>query len=197
MPDQGDSALLAAVRAQAQTERAAILSGARARAGELLAQGEAEVRALRAELTRRFEREMAVERERVVGEATMAAAARDLEERRRWIGRVFDEAERDIARMAAGPGYPAVLARLLAQAAEAAGEGCTLVVREEDLALARRLLRDAAPGREVRAMPAGPGTAVAETAGRRVDNSLSSRLAEARRRMEQEVARLLFQDPGA
>jgi vacuolar-type H+-ATPase subunit E/Vma4 len=191
--DPADGALLAAVRAQAEAERAAILSAARARAGELAARGEAELRALRAELTRRFEREMAVERERVVGEAALAAAARELQERRQWIGRVFDAAGSEIAGMAAGPRYPEALARLLAQAAGAAGEGCTLLVREADLALARRIARDAAC--ELRGEGSEPGTAIGVSAGRRVDNSLSSRLAEARRRMEQEVARLLFGDP--
>jgi len=195
VPDPGDSALLAAVRAQGQAERAAILSEARARAGELGAKSAAEVRELRAQLTRRFEREMAVERERVVGEAGMAAAARDLEERRAWIERAFDEAGREIAARAAGPGYPAVLARLLAQAAAAAGEGCALVVCEADLDLAGRIARDAGTAREVRGEGSHPGTAIAVSAGRRVDNSLSSRLAEARGRMEQEVARLLFEDP--
>jgi vacuolar-type H+-ATPase subunit E/Vma4 len=86
-----------------------------------------------------------------------------------------------------------MLTRVLAQAAAAAGEDCALVVREADLAFARGLARGAA--REVRGEGNEPGTAIAVSAGRRVDNSLSSRLAEARRRMEQEVARLLFEDP--
>lgn len=195
VPASEGSALLDAVRAQAQVERAAILSEARARAGEARAKSEAEVRALRAELICIFEREMAVEGERVVGEAGMAAAARDLAARRQWIARVFDAAGKEIAGRAAGPDYPAMLTRLLAQAAAAAGEGCALVVRGEDLALARRIAGDTGPAREVRGEGSEPGTAIAVSAGRRVDNSLAARLAEARRRMEQDVARLLFEDP--
>jgi vacuolar-type H+-ATPase subunit E/Vma4 len=65
-------------------------------------------------------------------------------------------------------------------------------VAGSDLELARGVARRLGLPHPVTAEGDEPGTVVAVSGGRRVDNSLSTRLAEASRSMEREVARILF-----
>jgi vacuolar-type H+-ATPase subunit E/Vma4 len=190
-------ALLEQIRSQAQAEREGILSEGRARAAELRARGQEELRKLEEQERRRLERRLAVDQDRLLGESRLEQRAGLLAVRREWIDRAFQLAGRRLAERCASPGYEALLEALMKEAAEALGGEGELRVAGQDLELARGLARRLGLTHELRAEGSQPGTVIALARDRRVDNSLATRLAEAARSMEREVARLLFgESPG-
>jgi len=197
MSDADGLPLLQAIRSQAEAERERILAEGRARAEEVRARGREQVRGREEEALRALERRLAVERERILGESRLEERADLLGVRREWIQRAFRLAGRLLAERCATPAYEGLLAALLREAAAALGGTGELRVAEADLELARRLARGLGRAHEVRAEGREPGTALAVSGGRRVDNSLATRLEQAAGSMERDIARLLFAEPGA
>jgi vacuolar-type H+-ATPase subunit E/Vma4 len=163
-------ALIDAMEKQAADERLRIRREAEESAARTIAAADAECARITAEALARLDRELAVERQRLVGEAVMAARAERLRMKRRLLAEVWSRAEAEIGRRAAGPGARAALDRLAAEAKAAVGEPCLLTVRTEDASV----LASSPDGR------------------RSVDNGLAARLRRARAMAEHEVARLLF-----
>lgn len=194
MADAEDMVLLAEIQAQAEAEREKILADGRTRAAAALAKADEEIRGLAAEESRRLERRLAADEERFQGEARLASAARVLNAKRRWVGRAFESARRRIAELSASPAWAPMLKGLIGEAA-AAGAPCELLVCEADVDLARRIARELGLSHALRAQGTQPGTVIALSPGRRIDNSLATRLAEAERSLEQDVARVLFGGP--
>jgi len=185
--------LLDDIRTQAEAEREAILAEGRAQAAAVRERARAEIHGLEEEARRQLERRLGVDRDRLLGESRLEARSGLLAVRREWIRQAFKLAEQRLAERCSSPDYEALLAALLREAAEALGGEGELRVAAQDLTLARELAGRLGLPREVRAEGDRPGTAVAVARDRRVDNSLATRLQEAARSMEREVARLLFE----
>jgi vacuolar-type H+-ATPase subunit E/Vma4 len=211
VPDPEDRLLLAEIQAQAEAEREKILADGRTRAAAVHAKADEEIHRLEAEESRRIERGLAADEERFQGEARLAAAARVLGAKRRWVARAFESARRRLAELLSTTAYASMLKGLIGEAAAAAATGCgadgvggadgvdgapcELLVCEADVELARRLASELGLPHALRAQGTQPGTVIALSPGRRIDNSLATRLAEAERLLEQDVARLLFGGP--
>ncbi len=184
----GEEALLAEVRRQAEGRREGILAEARARVEEIRRGAEEEVRRLEVEASRVLEARIAADTDRILGRRLLERQNRSLAVRSGWLRRAFDEARRQLASHLASDGWPRVLERLSREALrELGGEG-ELEVAQGDEALLRHLPVT------VRSTEAPRGTVLAVSADRmrRVDNSLDTRLRNAERALEGEVARLLF-----
>jgi vacuolar-type H+-ATPase subunit E/Vma4 len=159
--------LFTAIGQQAERERNAVLAEAEARARDILARADAKAGRMRAEALKRLERELAVERERLLGEARMEIRNERLAVKRRLLAEAFGRARAELTPAAVRGG---VLKALAAEALAAAGEGGTVQTDDTHASVLARS-RD---GRT------------------RVDNSPLMRLARAEAVEEVEVARLLF-----
>jgi len=189
--------LLDDIRVQAEAERERILSEGRGKAAAVRERALAEIRGLEEEARRQLERRLGVDRDRIQGESRLEARSGLLAMRREWIRRAFELAERRLSERCSSPGYEALLAALLREAAEALGGGeGELRVAGQDLAPARALVSRLGLPQTVRAEGGRPGTVVAVARDRRVDNSLATRLEQAARSMEREVAGILFAAAG-
>jgi vacuolar-type H+-ATPase subunit E/Vma4 len=163
-------ALIDAMEHQAADERRRIRSEADARAGGVLASADAECERLKTEALHALDKDLAVERQRIVGEAIMQARAERLRMKRRLLADVFRRAGEKINRRTADAEYPAALALLAAEARAVAGEPCEVTAGVED----------------------GLVTALSSDGRRRVENGIAARLGRAEIVAEHEVARRLF-----
>jgi len=173
--EPGQSALLGAIEARAEEERARLLAEAEARVAQILAGADAECERLKAEALAGLERELAVEQVRLLGEARMHARTEGLGRRRAILEEAFWRAEERIKRLRSGPGAKAALAALAEEARAAVGEPCDVQVSAADWKV----------------------TAVSEDGRRRAENDLDGRLLRARAAAEHGVARRLFGGPGS
>jgi vacuolar-type H+-ATPase subunit E/Vma4 len=187
-------ALLSDIVAQAEADRARILEGERAQLEAIASRTDQEIRRLEADASRRLERSLLVEQERIAGRLLQEQRRALLAVRREWLEKAYAGAERKIAERCAGEGYRQALRRLVAQAAGALGEAGELQVARQDVEMARALVRELAPGCTVQGEGEEAGTVrVSSPDGlRRVDNSLGSRLKRARLAIEPQLSRLLF-----
>ena len=163
-------ALFDAIEDRAGEERARIRAEAEARAGQIGASADAEIERLKAAAMRALEKELAAERQRLLGEARMRARIGRLETKRRFLAEAFKLAGERIARLAAGEGNRAALEGLAAEAKAEVGEPCVVEVRAED----------------------GTVTARSPDGRRSADNSPATRLGRAQAGAEPQVAQLLF-----
>jgi vacuolar-type H+-ATPase subunit E/Vma4 len=168
--ETGPDTLFGALDRRGEEERRAIRGDAESRCRQVLAEADARIEALKAEATRALERELAGDRQRLMGEARMKARAEGLRVKRRLIAEAFARAGKEIERLRASPRADEALKSLAAEAAAAVGQPCTVETSQAE------------------------GTAVASSpdGSRRADNSLSSRLKRAQVVDESEVARTLF-----
>ena len=196
MVEEEARVLLDDIQAQAEAERERILAEGRAQAVAVRDRALAGIHGLEEEARRQLQRRLGVDQDRILGESRLEARTALLTVRREWIQRAFQLAERRLAERCSSPGYEALLAALLREAAEALGGEGELRVAGPDLALARALASRLGVPQAVRAEGDQPGTVLAVARDRRVDNSLATRLQEAARSMEREVARLLFAPAG-
>jgi vacuolar-type H+-ATPase subunit E/Vma4 len=169
VPETTTGALIDAMERQAAEERRRIRSEAEAHAAEVIAAADAECARLSAEAMHALDKELAVERQRIVGEAVMAARAERLRMKRRLLDEVFRRAAAVVARRAEREeDRRAALELLAAEARVVVGEPCSVTVSADGV---------------VASSPDGR---------RRVDNGLAARLRRAESGAEHEVARLLF-----
>jgi vacuolar-type H+-ATPase subunit E/Vma4 len=168
--EPGPGALLGAIEERAAEERARLIAEAEARAKEIRAAAEAECERMKAEAMAGLERELAVEQQRLLGEARMRARAQSLASRRRFLEEAFQKAEKEIALRRSGPGAAAAMTALAEEARAAVGEPCTIDVSAKD----------------------GRVTATSADGRRRVGNSLEGRLSRAQAAAEHLVAARLF-----
>ena len=194
MPDEQAQALLEEIRGQSEAERQRILEEGRGRAAAIRAEAEEQVRRLEAEAERQLARRLSVEEDRLRGEASLASRTRVLASRRELLDRVFQAARQRLLERQDSPEYGELLTRLIREAAAAVGDRGELRVAEADAELGRNAVGQLGLGFEVRAEGGPKGTVIALSPDglRRADNGLWTRLEQAGRTLEQEIARLLF-----
>ncbi len=197
MPEPEVQALLEEIRSQSEAESRRVLEEGRARVAEIRARVEGEVRRLEVEAERQLARRLAVDEDRLRGEARLELRTQVLAARRQWLDRAFQEARRRLEQRCASPEYGELLPRLVREAAAAVGGRGILKVAEEDVEPARRAVRELGLEFEVRGETSPQGSVIASSSDglRRADNGLWTRLEQAGRSREQEVARLLFGGP--
>ena len=159
--------LIGALEEQASQERDRLVAEARVRAGAILSAADEEIERIRAQALRGLDKELVVERQRVLGEATMRARTERLRLKRRLLGEAFGQARQEITRRAGLPGAETALAKLAAEAASAVGGPCDTRVEK------------------------GIVTATSKDGRKSADNSLEARLARAEKSLEIEAARML------
>jgi vacuolar-type H+-ATPase subunit E/Vma4 len=187
-------ALLEEIRSQSQAESRRVQEEAQGRLSEIRARSEEQIRRLEAEAQRQLERRLSVDGDRLRGEASLELRTRVLAARRQWLDRTFQEARKRLEQRCSSAEYGELLPRLVREAAAAVGGQGILRVAREDLELARRAVRELGLDFEVRGEEGPRGTVVASSSDelRRADNGVWTRLAQAERSREQEIARLLF-----
>ena len=192
--------LTALLEREASAEIDAILSEARSRASEIVAQAEAEAESLRA--TR--ERTAATQREatlvRAQSAAQLQAAALTLRAQHEAVESVFDAAaERHSAFAGDAKAYEPVLTSLLQEAVDAVGVGAVagIEVAKADVALATKIAKAAGIEASVTAGDVSGGVRVRTTRGASVENTLAARLDALRGELASTVARTLFADAEA
>lgn len=173
--DAGSGPLIQAIDERAAEERARILADGEASARETLAAADAECARAEAEALAVLEKDLAVDRVRLLGQARMRARTDGLARRRALLEEAFRLAGERLAVLRRGPGAPGALRRLAEEARAAVGEPCRVQASAADWTVTA----ESADGR------------------RRVDNGLDGRLARARAAAEHEVARILFGSSGA
>jgi vacuolar-type H+-ATPase subunit E/Vma4 len=173
--EPGPGALLGAIDARAEEERARLLAEAEARARGILAAADAECARVKAAALAGLERELAVDQVRLIGEARMRARTEGLARRRALLDEAFRLAGERIQRLKAGPGAAAALAALAEEARQAVGEPCDVQASAADWTV----------------------TATSADGRRRAENGPDGRLARARAAAEHGVARRLFGGAGA
>ncbi len=195
MPEPEVQALLEEIRGQSEAESRRVVEEGQARISELRARAEGEVRRLEAEAERQLARRLAIDEDRLRGEARLELRTRVLAARRQWLDRAFREARSRLERRCSSPEYGELLRRLAREAATAVGGQGVLKVAPEDQELARGAVKELGLDFEVRGEEAPRGTLIASSVDglRRADNGVWTRLEQAGRSREQEIARLLFE----
>jgi vacuolar-type H+-ATPase subunit E/Vma4 len=168
--EQGPDTLFGAIDRRGEEERRAIRGDAETRCRQILAEADSRIEALKAEAMRALERELAGDRQRLLGEARMKARAEGLRVKRRLIAEAFARAGKEIERRRASPEAEEALKSLAAEAAAAVGQPCTVETSPEE----------------------GTAVAFSPDGSRRADNSLASRLKRALIVDESDVAHRLF-----
>jgi vacuolar-type H+-ATPase subunit E/Vma4 len=197
MPEPEVQALLEEIRSQSEAESQRLLDEAEGRLSEIRARSEERIRRLEAEAQHQLERRLSIDEDRLRGEARLELRTRVLAARRQWLDRAFQEARKRLEQRCSSAEYGELLPRLVREAAEAVGGQGVLRVAREDLELARGAVRELDLGFEVRGEEGPRGILVASSGDglRRADNGVWTRLEQAGRSREQEVARLLFEGP--
>jgi len=193
MPEPEVQALLEEIRSQSELERQRILEEGRSRVSEIRTRSDEQVRRLEAEAERQLQRRLSVDEDRLRGEARLESRTRVLAARRQWLDRAFQEARNLLEKRCSSAEYGKLLPRLAREAAAAVGDRGVLRVAQGDLELARTAGLDF----EVRGEEGRKGTVIAMSPDglRQADNGIWTRLEQAERTREQEVARLLFGGP--
>jgi len=193
MPEPEVQALLEEIRSQSELERQRILEEGRSRVSEIRTRSDEQVRRLEAEAERQLQRRLSIDEDRLRGEARLESRTRVLAARRQWLDRAFQEARNQLEKRCSSAEYGKLLPRLAREAAAAVGDRGVLRVAQGDLELARKAGLDF----EVRGEEGRKGTVIAMSPDglRLADNGIWTRLEQAERTREQEVARLLFGRP--
>ena len=193
MPEPEVQALLEEIRSQSELERQRILEEGRSRVSEIRTRSDEQVRRLEAEAERQLQRRLSIDEDRLRGEARLESRTRVLAARRQWLDRAFQEARNLLEKRCSSAEYGKLLPRLAREAAAAVGDRGVLRVAQGDLELARQAGLDF----EVRGEERRKGTVIAMSPDglRLADNGIWTRLEQAERTREQEVARLLFGGP--
>ena len=197
MPEPEVQALLEEIRSQSELERQRILEEGRSRVSEIRTRSDEQVRRLEAEAERQLQRRLSVDEDRLRGEARLESRTRVLAARRQWLDRAFQEARNLLEKRCSSAEYGKLLPRLAREAAAAVGDRGVLRVAQGDLELARTTVRELGLDFEVRGEEGRKGTVIAMSPDglRLADNGTWTRLEQAERTREQEVARLLFGGP--
>jgi vacuolar-type H+-ATPase subunit E/Vma4 len=197
MPEPEVQALLEEIRGQSEAESRRVQEEGRARVAEIRARAEGEIRRLEAEGERQLARRLAIDEDRLRGEAALELRTRVLAARRQWLDRAFQVARQRLERRCSSAEYGELLPRLVREAAAAVGRQGVLRVAEQDVEPARAAVRELGLDFEVRGEAAPRGSVVAGSGDglRQADNGVWTRLEQAGRSREQEIARLLFEEP--
>jgi len=191
--------LTALLEREASAEIDAILSEARSRASEIVAQAQSEAEAL--EANRR--RSLAAQREAILVRAQSAAqlqaAALTLRAQHEAVESVFAAVNDRLGALTAdAKAYEPVLTTLLQEAVAAVGASSVagIEVAKGDVALVTKIAKAAGIDTTVTAGDVSGGVRVRTTRGSSVENTLGARLEALRGELAASVAATLFGDAG-
>jgi V/A-type H+-transporting ATPase subunit E len=190
------SELIALLEREAQAEREKILADARARAEAIVAEARQQAAELLDGHRQRLEVAYRAALTRAQSTAQLRATALVLRAKEEEIGKVFAEAEAELARLARDPAaYPAALETFITEAVGSLGDAAVVTVHPADEPLAQAVVRRHGWPVQVATDPAVTGgVRVASADGRFVvTNTLASRLERARPMLAGEIARLLWE----
>ncbi len=198
MPENVDE-LLAAMEAEAQAERDAIVAEAEAKARDALQQAEAAAQELKAAELAKLERETRRNSERLIGEAQSCRRRATRGVKQEALALAFAQARERVAEQLQSGDCRDALPAILREVADAMGPDAQIQVAAQDVEVANRLAAELGLTQPVVAAGDEPGTVVAASPDgkRRVDNSIATRLGKAEAVLVQEVAAVLFRDPNA
>ena len=192
--------LTALLEREASAEIDAILSEARARASEIVAQAESEAETLSATRARSSAAQREATLVRAQSAAQLQAAALTLRAQHAAVESVFDGASERLAALAADPkAYEPVLTSLLQEAVDALGADAVheVVVAERDVKLATKIAKAVGLAATVVSGPVSGGVRVSSRRGSSIENTLQTRLDALRGELASSVARSLFDDDAA
>ncbi|MGO9409723.1 MAG: V-type ATP synthase subunit E [Spirochaetia bacterium] len=187
------AALIAEIGREASGERESILSEARARAREILADVERRAQQAAEEAARIMEKQARVDEDRLLGRARMEADAERTAGVRSVYQRVFEIAEERLAALVGSPRYSDVLKALLGEAMQRIPKPGRVCVSRADAEVCRKALREMGTECTLTEDDLPRGSVVVFDAGGtvKVDNSLRVRLAMALQVLETPVAKCL------
>lgn len=188
--------LTALLDQEASAEIDAILSEAKQRASEIVAEAREKADAHLAQRARAAQLQHEASLVRARSAAQLEASSMKLRTQYEAVERVFAEAERRVSALTGdAKRYPEVFNRLLAEAIEALGSGqvALVVVNPDDRRLVDAFVKEHGLDLEVRPDPSISGGVRVKARGANVsvENSLPDRLARARQSVAGEVAQLL------
>lgn len=182
--------ILEALAAEGQAEVSRIEQEAEEQAGAILNQGEAEAIQIREEHIAAIKPRIESERAQRINAARLAAQRVELEARESLVEAAFDAACEELAGVRESPTYPPLLEALMDEVFEELGTDVRLAVDPQDAGLVEGVLDRR--GLELDIEPALDtwGGVVGHSSDGRltVDNTLETRLEQARRRLRGEVA---------
>lgn len=187
--------LPALLEREASAEIDAILSEARSRASEIVAQAEAEAESLKATRARSAAAQSEATLVRARSAAQLQAAARTLRAQHEAVESVFDATSQRLEALTAdAKAYEPVLTTLLQEAVAALGADAVgeVHVAESDVALATKIAKASGLDVPVTAGDVHGGVRVTTTRGSSVENTLAARLDAVRGELASSVARTLF-----
>ncbi|TVR93133.1 MAG: V-type ATP synthase subunit E [Trueperaceae bacterium] len=180
---------------EASAEIDAILSEARERASEIVAQAEAETESIKTTRARATAAQREATLVRARSAAQLQAAALKLRARHEAVESVFEAADARLADLASdAKAYEPVLTTLLQEAVAALGADAVseVQVAKADVALATKIAKAAGLDVKVVAGPVNGGVRVLTARGSSVENTLHARLAALRGELASSVAHSLF-----
>jgi V/A-type H+-transporting ATPase subunit E len=187
--------LTALLEREASAEIDAILSEARERASEIVAQAEAEAESLKATRARAAAGQSEAILVRARSAAQLQATARTLRAQHEAVEAVFDATSERLDALAAdAKAYEPVLTTLLQEAVAALGADSVAEVQvaEHDVALATKIAKASGLDVAVTAGSVRGGVRVMTKRGSSVENTLGARLDAVRSELASSVARTLF-----
>ena len=192
--DHNVQALISAMREKAESEKSEILAEAQAKAGKILARGDAEIAGLKAEAEKQLEYEVVDEKGKLLGHVRLKKRERLLAVKERALKEAFGRARDKLLDLCGGDDYESAVKMLISEAIEENGNCGEISVASEDEALCRSRLAEMGHSCTVKASGPGPGVVVARSRdGRKtVDNSILIRLTKVEAGMIHEVAGILF-----
>ncbi|MDR7483203.1 MAG: V-type ATP synthase subunit E family protein [Armatimonadota bacterium] len=190
------SELIALLEREAQAEREQILAEARTQAEAIVAAARQQAAELVARHRERLEAEYRAAMTKAQSTAQLRATSLVLRAKEEEIGKVFAEAEAELARLGQdAQAYPAALQTFIEEAVASLGSAAVITVHPADAPVAQAVVRRHGWQVRVTTDPAVRGGArVASADGRFVvTNTLASRLERARPMLAGEIARLLWE----
>ncbi|MDI6740856.1 MAG: V-type ATP synthase subunit E [Candidatus Edwardsbacteria bacterium] len=188
-----NSELLKVIEAEAEAEQQRILTAARAQAGEIIKEAEAEVQRRREQFDRSCLEEEKAVRIKAESAANLKASALRLETKSAVLDSVFDRA-RERLRSLSGSGYRTALGALIQEAAAGFDTSFTLRLRKDDVTAAREIIKELKLDAKAEADDSVQDGVVARDQGSRlmVYNRFSDRLDRARPALLSRLSEILW-----
>ncbi|HVP18073.1 MAG TPA: V-type ATP synthase subunit E [Spirochaetia bacterium] len=187
------AALVAEIDREAEAEKERILSEARDKARQILADADARIRSATEEASRVMQKQARVDEDRLQGEVRLEAQAERLQDLRRAYGNAFAIARERIEALTWSPRYAEALRTLISEALEKSPQAAVLTVANRDVETCREALKELAPGCRLIGAELPPGSVIVSSGDGKVtvDNSLDVRLAMAEAALETQITRCL------
>jgi vacuolar-type H+-ATPase subunit E/Vma4 len=188
--------LLQTVREQATLDRDKVLAQAQDQVRIIEAQTRDEIEQIERQIQAEAQRAIALERDRLSGQAKVAFRLARQASRVRLIKQAFAQAGNTLAALPQSPKYRDILGALIAEALDIVGPEAEIKVAASEETLCRAWIRSQGLRCSLQAVEAEPGTVlvISPDGTREVDNSLATRLSRAESLCSHEVAAILFEE---